>query len=148
MLSLDRRAHLVVKTAGAGAIIDADHLREPMARVLCVVLEEAPALAGNALVVTSGRDSHAKGSHPRGLALDFRGKTIVAPNLAERRRRGRLWGARVQARLGADYVVLFEEHSQSARDHLHVQLTPRVRRAFTPGFFQRVQHARRGGLLD
>lgn len=112
---------LAIKTGPHGAHVDAAHLAPEMARAIEAALHHAPPMEDDAVTITSGRDSHVTGLHPKGRALDFRGRAIRGRDLAERRRRGRLWAARVGLDLGLRYDVLWEEYSDPNRDHLHVE---------------------------
>ena len=117
-------ARLGIKLAGSPAVVGAVHFLPVMARVWFTVLDEAPEMDDGIVWCTCGSDSHVTGFHPKGLALDFRGRNIDAISLEERRQRGQAWRNRVQARLGSEYDVLFEEHENPDRDHLHLEHDP------------------------
>jgi hypothetical protein len=76
-------------------------------------------------VITSGRDSsdHKRTSrHYRNLDLDYRGNNISNVQ-------GDELGRLVQTRLGRNYDAFFEPHPEyPARDHIHVEYDPKVRR--------------------
>lgn len=135
-----------IKPPPFGAVLDARHFRPEIARIIEVVSQEAPPMeSDDPVVITSGLDHHERGLHPQAKALDFRGHDIAGRNVEERRRIGSFWACRVQARLGADYDALWEEHRDPRRDHLHVEYDPKPRQALMPGFYARIKGARRGG---
>lgn len=116
---------LAIKSTGAHpAVVTAAHFKPHRARMIEVVLAEAPPMVAGIVTITCGSDSHATGKHPEDDAFDFRGKNIEGANLEARRAMGQAWAKRVADRLGSDYDVIFEEHEDSDRDHLHVEFDP------------------------
>ncbi|MCY1669605.1 conjugal transfer protein TraG N-terminal domain-containing protein [Novosphingobium sp. SL115] len=92
-------------------------LHRDMVPAMTAVAAEARALGLPKPVITSGNDSkqHVDGSrHYQDRALDFRGNRISTEQ-------GNAWARSVQAKLGDDYTVQFEQFpSRPARNHLHV----------------------------
>lgn len=106
---------MVILKAGTSII----QLQVPML-VAMRVAESVYDKYGTTLVVTSGDDStHGKGSlHPKGLALDFRTKTLP-PTL-----RGQVRDEIARALPGFDVVLEV--------DHLHVEYDPNGTSKITP----------------
>lgn len=92
-------------------------MHRDMVPAMAAVAAEARALGLPKPVITSGNDSkqHFDGSrHYQDRALDFRGNQISTEQ-------GNAWARSVQAKLGDDYTVQFEQFpSRPARNHLHV----------------------------
>ena len=74
--------------------------------------------------ITSGVDSHSTGLHPVGWALDYRSKNIMSQNLELRREQLKAWAARAQKRLGSDFDIIAEIHTDPNRDHIHGEFDP------------------------
>jgi len=74
---------------------------------ILAVYDQAARMLGSDLTVTSGRDSHTTGSHPKGLALDLRtadlseAQTLTAFNF-------------IRKTLGPDFTVLYERRTPIA----------------------------------
>ena len=81
-------------------------------------------MADGIVWITSGTDSHSSGKHPTGDALDFRAKNIAAESLSARRELLMGWANGVQRRVGDDFDIVPETHSDSNRDHLHCEFDP------------------------
>lgn len=151
---MGERSRLVVKLGERGAEITALHFRPEMARAIQVVLEEAPPTRDGNVVLTSGSEGEpGDGIHSDtslhyeehgASAVDFRGWNLRGEGghqltVASRRAEGAFWAARVQARLGGDYDVLWEESDADPRfDHLHVEYEPRPGRPLPAGFYARI----------
>jgi hypothetical protein len=114
----------------------AEHFHDPWTcRLLAVAAETAPPLRKDMLVVTEGyrqgkpgkRDLHAKFK-----ALDFRtgvenplldGAIVSSPNSRINRiRSAKSWRDRMEARLGADYDIVFGDAKHI--DHIHGEEDP------------------------
>lgn len=68
-------------------------------------------------VITSGNDgkhTSPKSLHYKDLAIDIRGRDIPDADLTK-------MAGELQKRLGRDYVVLAEFHSDPNKDHIHIQ---------------------------
>ena len=90
-----------------------------MVPIWVAMLEKAPAMVDDVVVVTGGADSHRTRLHPHFRALDIRISNIEAPNDGERWEEALAWGERMARRLGPDYDVVTED------DHIHVECDPK-----------------------
>ena len=132
---------LQIKQGPDGAAIDFRHFRPHMARGIEEVLIRAPRMEDNTLTITCGADSHIRGLHPEGRAIDFRGNSIIAPlGLVEQREIGHRWAATCQWLMGGHYDFEYETFDLvPERDHLHMEYDFKTTGKWpSEGFYQRV----------
>ena len=99
-------------------------LSEAVAMALLLrVAEEAFAVHGASVTtITSGVDSHTTGLHPKGRALDFRTRDVVAFGLFTVSETVERIVQQMREQLGADFDVV-NEHE--AKVHIHAEWDPK-----------------------
>ena len=99
--------------------INGRHFDHEVRLILDVARESAPDMQQDAVWITSANDSkHKNGSlHYKNQAFDIRIWNIAGddPDYTKAKE----WATRMQAALGADYDVLFED------DHIHAEYDPK-----------------------
>lgn len=125
-----------------GAVLLAAHFRPEVARIFYAAALEAPLLVGDVLVITDAarlptqganaslhKPPAAPGEHGfaaidirTGVGSERREGQIEAPDDAQRLEKARHWAARIRARLGDEYDVVFGDAAH--HDHIHVEHDP------------------------
>ena len=119
------------------SVVLPDTITPEMARAHNVAVEECPEPFEP--VCTSFQRDHDPKLHGKGLAIDYDAVGEEAfPNAL-----GKAWAARVQARLGADYDVLWHRVPGRGGDHLHIEFEGRREAPYSGGFYSRVTDSRR-----
>ncbi len=102
-----------IKTGERGAFITARHFDPCMAPIWQAVIDTSPAMEGDVVTFTGGREDHRGGCHPNDRALDVRTRNVEGGD--EERER---WAERIVKRLGPQYDVVLES------DHIHIEYDP------------------------
>jgi hypothetical protein len=125
---------ILIKDGPQGAFLFGGHFADPFfCRMLEVMAETAPPLAGNVMVVTEGyrRARRDRDLHSELKAVDVRTSVddpgrlgaILGEELSERMVAGRGWADRIRARLGSEYDIVFGDAKH--KDHLHGEHDPK-----------------------